>query len=90
MSDLEISGCRLVGGGECPEQYDVFLGKERIGYLRLRFGSFTAKYPDSGGDFVYQASPAGSGVFCDDERERYLTRAVNACLFRHRGLAPHN
>ena len=36
----------------CPEQYDVFRGEEKVGYLRLRWGSFTAECRDV---MVYEA-----------------------------------
>ena len=40
----------------CPEQYDVFRDGEQVGYLRYRWGYFTAKTPDAGGTVVYEAS----------------------------------
>ena len=29
----------------CPEQYDVFLDGEQVGYLRLKHGVFRCDYP---------------------------------------------
>ena len=70
--------------GACPEQYDVFLGSAKVGYLRLRHGHFSAEYPDCGGETVYEAQPEGDGIFEDHEREYYLRSAVDALLYRHR------
>ena len=33
----------------CPEQYDVYLEDEKVGYLRLRHGHFRCDVPDCGG-----------------------------------------
>lgn len=64
--------------GACPEQYDAFLGEERVGYLRLRHGRFTVECPDSGGLRVYEARPKGDGIFDLNERDHYLGHAVAA------------
>jgi hypothetical protein len=64
--------------GACPEQYDAFLGEERVGYLRLRHGRFYVECPDSGGARVYEADAKGDGIFCADERQYYLAHAVIA------------
>lgn len=59
----------------CPEQYDVFLNGEEVGYLRLRHGIFRA---DCKEETVYMAHPMGDGMFDDDEREFYLNQACKA------------
>lgn len=64
--------------GACPEQYDAFLGEERVGYLRLRHGRFYVECPDSGGLRVYEAAPDGDGIFTTEERDYYLSHAVAA------------
>lgn len=64
----------------CPEQYDVYLDEEEIGYLRLRHGTFRADYR---GETVYVGSPRGDGTFKDDEREEYLNRGCRAILTVH-------
>lgn len=69
--------------GACPEQYDVFLDGETIGYLRLRHGYFRADYPCCGGETVYEAYPMGDGIFEEDEREHYLNEAKIALLAHH-------
>lgn len=83
----ELLGCKLHRTCfACPEQYDVELDGVHIGYLRLRHGTFRADYPDCGGETVYVAEPQGDGVFEDDEREHYLTEAVQKLLAKHRGV----
>lgn len=78
---MVFNGCDItLTCGACPEQYDVHKGGLQIGYLRLRHGCFTANYRDCGGPEVYRASPKGDGIFEDDEREKYLTEAVDALL----------
>lgn len=62
----------------CPEQYDVYHGKRRVGYLRLRHGHFTARYPDAGGELVYEANTKGDGIFEEDERGFHLDEAIKA------------
>ena len=64
--------------GACPEQYDVFLAGEQVGYLRLRHGFFTARYPDCGGEIIYESQPNGDGLFDSDERAFYLDEAITA------------
>lgn len=62
----------------CPEQYEVYLNKKHVGYLRLRNGYFYCAYPDIGKEIVYEAYPKGDGIFQDDEREFYLEQALQA------------
>lgn len=82
--DLNILGCKLVMTCfACPEQYDVYYNDTQIGYLRLRHGTFTADYPDCGGEQVYTAHPVGDGIFEDNEREYYLTNAIKELLHKH-------
>lgn len=63
----------------CPEQYDV-IGEdgEVVGYLRLRWGHFSAHAYGPGGPVVYTAQPDGDGVFEYYERDKYLTAAKEA------------
>lgn len=85
LTKQEILGCVLDRTCfACPEQYDVFLNDERIGYLRLRHGSFTASYPDWDGKLVYHTTEViGDGIFASSERETQLTKAVIALLAEH-------
>jgi len=65
-----------------PEQYDVYDGETKVAYFRLRHGEFRVDVPDCGGDTIYYADPKGDGLFDSDERQRYLTEAVNAVKAR--------
>ena len=66
-----------------PEQYDAFLEGEQVGYLRLRHGHFSVRYPDARGEEIYFASPKGDGMFDDDERAGYLEAAKLAIIKKH-------
>lgn len=71
--------------GACPEQYDVYSRSGQLcGYLRLRHGIFTADYPKCGGEEVYSAEPRGDGCFFEEEREKYLTKAIAAIDKAHK------
>ncbi len=83
----EILGCEIVQTcAACPEQYEVFLEDQQIGYLRLRHGTFRADYPDCGGITVYETTTLGDGVFEPLEREPHMLLAVMALLKQHKGL----
>ena len=73
-----------------PEQYDAFIGDEKVGYLRLRHGNFTVECPGVRGDMVYEASPSGDGIFDDDERAEQLEAAREAIAdwWRERAAGP--
>ena len=75
----------------CPEQYDAFIGEEKVGYLRLRHGHFTVKCPDVWGEMVFEASPGGDGIFDDDERTEHLEAAQMAVAewWRDRAVKPN-
>ncbi len=66
--------------GACPEQYDVFTEDEmKVGYLRLRHGYFSARYPNSSGIEVYGSETVGDGSFIsEEERKLHLKRAKKA------------
>ena len=64
--------------GACPEQYDVFYKKEQVGYLRLRHGEFTVSIPNCSANIIFRAEPKGNGMFEDNERKEYLTKAIEA------------
>lgn len=70
----------------CPEQYDVIWGMEQVGYMRLRHGYFTVHVPDPSGDIVYSAEPEGDGIFYEDERIYYMTKAAEAI---YKSLTPN-
>ena len=74
---MEIRGYKLVMTSSAfPEQYDAFKDDKKVGYLRLRHGSFYVRCPD--GEMVFEAEPEGQGEFEDHERAGYLDKAVNA------------
>ena len=55
----------------CPEQYDAFVGDQRVGYLRLRWSTFEVTCPDVGGETVYETEIGDSGFdgcFENDEQ----------------------
>lgn len=64
----------------CPEQYDAYLNGEKVGYLRLRHGSFTVQVPDPRGEYVYEADTIGDGIFDESEREYHLDKALAAIM----------
>lgn len=71
---MGINGYELVKTcGACPEQYEVYKDGVEVAYLRLRSGIFTVDVCD---ETVYLAHPRGDGMFCDDEREFYLKKAI--------------
>jgi hypothetical protein len=78
--DRHIDGLKLVCTCmACPEQYDVFDSSgNKVGYLRLRHGTFRADFPDCGGETVYRSSTLGDGTFDDAERDVELGRAIAA------------
>lgn len=61
--------------GACPEQYDVFIGEAYVAYLRLRHGRFTVDCPF--GVTIWTAFPKGDGIFEWEERDTYLTQAID-------------
>lgn len=77
---MEIDGLYLTRTCDaCPEQYDVLDESHNVvGYLRLRHGLFRVDYPHCGGETIYTAYPKGDGSFEDDERDSYLTIAIQA------------
>lgn len=83
--DLEI-----IKTCECnPEQYEVYIkddGERKIiGYLRLRWGTFTVSYPNVGGECIYSHSFSDTykGMFSNEgERKLYLDIAVKAIMKR--------
>lgn len=68
--------------GACPEQYDVFLGEERVAYLRLRWGFLGVEAFGPGGQEHVAGWNLGDpyqGSFeTDEQRAEYLSRALAA------------
>jgi hypothetical protein len=74
----------------CPEQYDVWEADTNVGYLRLRWGVFTAHaYTEEGdlGECVYQYVwdwDGYKGEFDDQaERDLHIGRALSALSDHH-------
>lgn len=68
--------------GACPEQYDVFKDGKQVAYYRLRHGEFRVDYPECGGETIYEAEPSGDGIFDDNERLVYLSKAMRQVLLK--------
>jgi hypothetical protein len=64
----------------CPEQYDVFIGEQKVACIRLRHSKLTCTVPDVGGIVVYSAMFEGDdvGIFAQSERYYYLSECVDA------------
>lgn len=76
-SNREVDGFRLVCTSmACPEQYDVFHGERKVGYLRLRHGRFRADCPDAHQETVYSSNTKGDGGFAEEERDIEIGNAL--------------
>lgn len=63
----------------CPEQYDVYLGENKIGYIRIRHGLMRVDCYAPSERAIYETSIQGDGTFYDDlERVYYLNKACKA------------
>jgi hypothetical protein len=71
---------RLVQTGwGCPEQYDAYLSRQLVGYIRHRHGTTESHCPL--GKVVWDDdSSIGDGLFDDEERDRFLTACCMAIL----------
>jgi hypothetical protein len=68
--------------GACPEQYEVFKDGKQVAYYRLRHGEFMVDYPECGDETIYEAEPSGDGIFDDNERLIYLSKAMRQVLLK--------
>lgn len=85
---MNIYGLRFENTcGACPEQYDVFLEGEQVGYVRVRHGWVSAEYPDCGGTHIYSDYIHGDGSF-EDTAERMKHLRLIATLLH--GRIQHN
>ena len=67
----------------CPEQYDVFKGSKQVGYIRLRHGVLSCRYPNIHGKTIYahQFEDEWKGYFENEgERTFYIDECKNALL----------
>ena len=74
--EIKIGELLFVGGGMCPEQYDVFKDGKEVAYVRLRYGCLTVDVPY--GNVVGEWEDMnGDGCFDDDERMTFLNRCAD-------------
>lgn len=66
----------------CPEQYEIFKEGAQVAYYRLRHGCFRVDYPTCSGETIYEAYPNGDGIFDDNERLMYMTKAMRQVLLK--------
>jgi hypothetical protein len=69
----------------CPEQYDVYRGTEKVGYIRLRWGQFSARLHNAAGEEVVSAYMGDELLGCfrsNEERQHYLAAACQVLLNR--------
>ena len=66
--------------GACPEQYDVYIDGELLGFMNLRHGVFRAEYR---GTIVFTCQPEGDGIFECHERVKWLNKACREILTAH-------
>lgn len=58
-----------------PEQYDVYVGRKKVAYIRLRYGVLVVEYKKPFGDLIYQHifNDRWKGSFYDKkQREKYM------------------
>lgn len=86
-SNIEIADLKFVlTCSACPEQYDVYLEDEQIGYVRLRRGHLRAYYPDVGGKAIYSSEIGDTWAGCftnEKERIEHLTKIALALKEAH-------
>lgn len=68
-----------------PEQYDMYVEDENIGYFRTRHGYFTVEYLLNGTQ-VFASGIKGDGGFDSDERDFFLKEGIKAVLAAHTGI----
>lgn len=71
--------------GACPEQYDMFLHGELVGYFRLRHSHYTVEMDGNYSGMVLSEEYCpgrDAGIFDYEDREAALTRGITAVLNR--------
>lgn len=68
-----------------PEQYDMYVNGENIGYFRTRHGYFTVEYLLNGTQ-VFESDIKGDSGFDSEERDFFLEEGIKAVLEAHTGL----
>lgn len=85
---MNINGLEFVNTCDaCPEQYDVYdENHNMVGYVRLRWGGVSCKYPDVNGEVIYVASVSDdgwAGMFdSKEQRLHHLTSISNEIIKR--------
>lgn len=85
---MTVNGFRFVMTSvSCPEQYDVFLESEQVGYLRLRNGRLRGYCPNYGGEenLVYSKDLGDEWRGCfrnEEERVVHFIGMVGAIMGR--------
>ena len=68
----------------CPEQYQVYIdfkGKELVtGFVRLRHGLVSVRYPDMNGDLIYETRTIGDGCFDSAEEKSSVLSTIRLTL----------
>ena len=70
----------------CPEQYDVFLDEQQVGYVRLRWGCLSARLGNVYGEEIYHHNFTDGylGVFPNsDSREEHLSKIADCIIDRY-------
>lgn len=69
--------------GACPEQYDVYLDGEQVGYVRLRWGCLRCDYPDVGKQtiYCYDFDDGWQGCFDDYEQREYHLDLIAKAIY---------
>lgn len=68
-----------------PEQYDMYVDGENIGYFRIRHGCFIVEYLLNETQ-VFESVIKGDGGFDSDERDFFLKEGIKAVLAAHTGI----
>jgi hypothetical protein len=63
-----------------PEQYSVFLGDERVGYLRMRGHRFNTYLKEPGGNPLGSYESESYGMLYDEERAQVIEDAVESII----------
>ncbi|MBO6130946.1 MAG: hypothetical protein J6P28_03160 [Treponema sp.] len=61
----------------CPEQWEIYKGSKKVGYIRLRSGRLTCRYPDYWGEVIYSHvfDDGMKGCFdSDEERNAFFDK----------------
>ena len=79
LDEHEIDGLRFqLTCSASPEQYDVYLEDEQVGYVRYRFGNLSADYPDVGMEgLLIEELTEETGILTDQERAHWLPVIAN-------------